>query len=97
MAKSKKTGNTDAEGGGKKDRKGEARRFGGPTPAEVVEVIGKVGTKQGGKQVRCKLLDGREVGKVMRRNVLGPVRTGDIIMLMETEIEARPAGKGRRG
>lgn len=66
------------------------------TPAEVVEIIGKIGTKQGGKQVRCKLLEGSEKEKIMRRNVLGPVRKGDILMLRETEIEASPI-RGRKG
>jgi len=96
MAKAKKS-KKGAEEGGRRERKGEIIRSGGPTPAEIVEIVDKIGTKQGGKQVRCKLLDGREAGKVMRRNVLGPTRVGDIIMLMETEIEARQMGKGRRG
>ena len=66
------------------------------TPAEVVEIISGLGTKQGGKQVRCKILDGREVGKVMRRNFYGPVRVGDILMLRQTEIEATPLKGGRK-
>ena len=66
------------------------------TPAEVVELIGGLGTRQGGKQVRCKILDGREVGKVMRRNVYGPIRIGDILMLKQTEIEASPLKGGRK-
>jgi small subunit ribosomal protein S28e len=66
------------------------------TPAEIVEIIGGLGTRQGGKQVRCKVLDGREVGKVMRRNVYGPVRIGDILMLKQTEIEAQPLKGGRK-
>jgi small subunit ribosomal protein S28e len=69
----------------------------GAIPAEVVEIVGKIKTKQGGMQVRCKLLEGREEGKVMRRNVLGPTKIGDVLMLLETEIEARSTEKGRRG
>lgn len=64
--------------------------------AEVVELLGRVGTKQGGTQVRCKVLSGPEEGKIMRRNVLGPIRIGDILMLRESEIEASPI-KGRKG
>jgi len=63
--------------------------------AEVVEIIGKIGGKQGGQQVRCKVLEGGESGKVIRRNVLGPIKAGDILMLKETEIEASPL-KGRK-
>ncbi|MBT3583079.1 30S ribosomal protein S28e [Candidatus Woesearchaeota archaeon] len=66
------------------------------TPAEVVEIIGGLGTRQGGKQVRCKILDGRDVGKVMRRNVYGAIRIGDILMLKQTEIEAQPLKGGRK-
>ena len=64
--------------------------------AEVVELVGRVGTKQGGMQVRCKLLDGREEGKIMRRNVFGPVRVGDILVLRETEIEAQQLRGSKR-
>jgi len=66
------------------------------TPAEVVEIIGGLGTRQGGKQVRCKIMDGRDSGKVMRRNVYGPVRIGDVLMLKQTEIEASPLRGGRK-
>ena len=66
------------------------------TPAEVVEIISGLGTRQGGNQVRCKIMDGREVGKVMRRNVYGPIRIGDILMLKQTEIEATPLRGGRK-
>jgi len=65
------------------------------TPAQILEIVGSMGTREGGKQARVKLLAGREVGKIMRRNILGPFRVGDIVMLKETEIEASPL-KGRK-
>ena len=64
-------------------------------PAEIVEIIGRDGTKQVVTLVRCKVLDGKDSGKIMRRNVYGPTRVGDIIMLTQTEIEAS-SGRGSR-
>jgi small subunit ribosomal protein S28e len=64
-------------------------------PAQILELVGSMGTREGGRQARVKLLSGREVGKIMRRNVIGPFKVGDVLMLRETEIEASPA-KGRK-
>ena len=40
-------------------------------------------------QVMCKILEGKDKKKVIRRNVKGPIKKGDIILLLETEREAK--------
>jgi len=70
----------------------------GAVPAIVEATLGRTGNKGEITQVKCKILQGKNRGKSMRRNVRGPVRKRDILMLRETEIEARRAAKKiRRG
>ncbi|PIN79798.1 30S ribosomal protein S28 [Candidatus Woesearchaeota archaeon CG10_big_fil_rev_8_21_14_0_10_34_8] len=66
-------------------------------PARVEEVIGRTGTRGEVTQVRCKVLDGFDKNKVLRRNVRGLVQKNDVLMLRETEIEARPLNRPGRG
>ncbi len=56
-------------------------------PAEVLSIMGRSGTK-GISSVKCRLIDGRDKGKILTRNVIGPVKVGDILMLKETEMES---------
>ncbi len=59
------------------------------TPAEVVEVVKKTGVHGEVTQILCKILDGTEKGRVKRRNARGSIQKGDIIMLLDTEREAK--------
>ena len=64
------------------------------TPAEVIGISGRSGSK-GVTIVKCRLIEGRDKGKILTRNIMGPVRLGDILMLKETEMETSES-YGRR-
>lgn len=59
------------------------------TPAEVVEVVKRTGVHGEIIQVLCKILSGPEQGRVKRRNVKGNLKKGDVLILLNTEREAK--------
>ncbi len=93
MAKKMFRGKEEEKGG---DEIKGAIRFSGAVPAKVEEIIGRTGVRGDAQQVRCKILEGRDSNKIIRRNVRGPVRVGDMLMLRDTEIEAQKLNSGRR-
>jgi small subunit ribosomal protein S28e len=73
----------------KTTKKEDASLFKPAVPSRIEEIVGRTGMKGEITQVRCKVLEGRDQNKILRRNVKGPIKLGDLLMLRETEIEAR--------
>jgi len=69
--------------------KGSNKILGEVVPAVVEELIGRTGFRGEITQVKCLVQEGKDKGRSMRRNVKGPIRIGDFLILRETEIEAR--------
>ncbi|HIG63162.1 MAG: 30S ribosomal protein S28e [Marine Group III euryarchaeote CG-Bathy2] len=64
-------------------------------PAQVVEVLGRTGMRGEASSVKVRVLDGDDRGRIIRRNVLGPIEVGDMLLLMDSSREAKALDRKR--
>jgi small subunit ribosomal protein S28e len=65
-----------------------------PIATEVIFVGENLGVK-GVKKVRCRVIEGVEKGRIITRNVSGPIKKGDIVVLKDTVMDTEGGFVGR--
>jgi len=58
-------------------------------PAQVVEILGRTGMRGESSSVKVRVLDGDDRGRIIRRNVVGPIDVGDQLLLLDSSREAK--------